>query len=100
VTFTLSPDDIKRCREIALRNRDLVRDIAIQVAKKSGVPVPSIYGKSMAKPTVAARHLVMYLAHMAGLSYPTIGRAMNRDHTTVMDAVRREKERRAKEAPE
>lgn len=98
MSYTLSEEDLKRCRVITLGNSDLIKSIALQVSKKCDVPLQAIYGKSMAKPTVAARHLVMYLAHMAGLSYPAIGKAMNRDHTTVMDAVKREKARRALES--
>jgi chromosomal replication initiation ATPase DnaA len=98
MSYTLSDEDLKRCRVIALGNRDLIHSIALQVSKKCDVPLQAIYGKSVAKPIVAARHLVMYLAHMAGLSYPAIGKAMKRDHTTVMDAVKREKARRALES--
>ncbi len=39
--------------------------------------------------TTRARQAAMWLAHRAtGKSYPTIGRAFNRDHTTVMHAVK------------
>jgi chromosomal replication initiation ATPase DnaA len=95
--YTLSIDDVKRCRQISLGNRDLVRMIAHAVSQKTGTKVSAIYGTSRAKPAVAARHLVMYLAHKEGLSYPVIGQAMNRDHTTVMDAVKKEIARRAVE---
>jgi len=100
MTYKLSPEDVIRCREIALQNRDLIKAIAVQVSRKADIPVTAIYGPDTSKPVVSARHLVMYLAHMAGLSYPTIGKAMCRDHTTVLDAVRREKARRAKVAGE
>ncbi len=97
MAYTLSPEDIKRCRAIATEARDRVRAIAVAVARSVGIPVSAIYGPDVQRQTVAARHLVMYLAHMEGLSYPIIGRAIGRDHTTVMDAVKREKARRALE---
>jgi chromosomal replication initiation ATPase DnaA len=37
----------------------------------------------------------MYEARKAGLSYPQIGRALGRDHSTVIDGVRAEEKRRA-----
>ena len=98
MTYTLSPEDVKRCRSIATEARDRVRSIAVAVSRSIGIPVSAIYGPDIQRQTVAARHLVMYLAHMEGLSYPIIGRAIGRDHTTVMDAVKREKARRALES--
>ena len=98
MTYTLSAEDIKRCRAIATEARDRVRAIAVAVARSVGIPVSAIYGPDVQRQTVAARHLVIYLAHMEGLSYPIIGRAIGRDHTTVMDAVKREKARRALES--
>lgn len=40
--------------------------------------------------TVAlARHVAMYLFRLERLSYPEIGREMNRDHTSVMSGAKR-----------
>lgn len=39
---------------------------------------------------VAARHEAMYVARIAlGMSYPELGRAFDRDHTSVLDGFRR-----------
>ena len=94
MTYALSNEDVLRCRAISLGNRDLIKMIASAVSAKSGTSISSIYGTSRAKPAIAARHLVMYLAHKEGLSYPVIGRALNRDHTTVMHGVKAEQKRR------
>lgn len=54
-----------------------------------------IVGGSRRRPLVEARQIAMYVTrNMTELSYPDIGRAFgNRDHTTVMHAVRKIEER-------
>ncbi len=54
-----------------------------------------ITGGSRRRPLVEARQIAMYVTrNMTELSYPDIGRAFgNRDHTTVMHAVRKIEER-------
>jgi chromosomal replication initiation ATPase DnaA len=99
VTFTLSPDDIKRCRSISARCSNSVKEIALAVSAETQIPISAIYGPRRTARISLARGLVMYLAREAGMSYPEIGNAMNRDHTTVIKAVRREVARRL-EAPE
>jgi chromosomal replication initiation ATPase DnaA len=102
MTFTLSDEDIKRCRQINLRHTSRVKEIALAVSAECAMPISAIYGASRSSPIVAARQLVMYLARQDGMPYDAIGRALNKNHTTVMDAVRRETERRAEmtKAPE
>ena len=97
MAYTLSAEDVKRCRLINARHKDRVKEIALAVAAETSLPISAIYGPSRVKHIVLARQMVMYLAHLDGLSYPAIGTAMNRDHTTIMDAVKREKARRALE---
>lgn len=94
MTYTLSPEDVKRCRSINSRHKDRVKEIALAVAAETSLPISAIYGTSRVHDIVMARQLVMYLAHLDGLSYPAIGKAMNRDHTTVMAAVKRERIKR------
>ena len=38
---------------------------------------------------VAARHLAIRVAHDAGVSMAEIARLMNRDHTTILHAIRK-----------
>ena len=97
MAYALSPEDVKRCRSISARHNDRVKEIALAVAAETSLPISAIYGPSRVKHIVLARQMVMYLANLDGLSYLAIGKAMNRDHTTVMDAVKREKARRALE---
>ena len=60
-------------------------------AEMFGFPVDQIIGGSRRRPLVDARQIAMYVTrNMTDLSYPDIGKAYgNRDHTTVMHAVRK-----------
>jgi chromosomal replication initiation ATPase DnaA len=79
----LSTEDMRRAGEIAHPARP-VRDIAIEVALATGIPLVSILGPWRGKNNVTqARQLIYYIAHQQGISDPAIGRAMGRDHTTV-----------------
>ena len=42
-----------------------------------------------AQAIVAARHLAIRVAHDAGVSMAEIARVMNRDHTTILHAIRK-----------
>ena len=99
MTFTLSNEDIKRCRAIALRYNGQVKEIASAVCAEAHIPVSAVYGASRLPPIVAARQLIMYLARKEGLTLDVIGKAMNKDHTTVMEAVKREEARRSVDNP-
>lgn len=69
------------------------------VSRRTHVTFAAIVGTDRHKNTARARHIGMALAHEAGNSYPEIGRAFgNRDHTTVMSAVRKIKARRVTDA--
>jgi chromosomal replication initiation ATPase DnaA len=96
--YTLSPQDIIRCREISHANRDLIKDIAREISKRTGVSLTAIYSTERAKNVTAARHLVMYLARRSGITYEQIGNALARDHSTVIEAVKKERERRGEDA--
>ena len=91
---TLSDEDIRRCRQIALQRRDVVNEIAIAVSAETGIPKAMIYGKSRRRNVAEARQLVMYIAHLRGLSTTLIGMCLDRDHTTVMHGIKAEKARR------
>ena len=71
--------------------RETVRNIVRDVARSSGLSVADIYGPSRRAPLVKARHAAMYIAHKkGGHSLSKVGRIFgNRDHTTVMNAVRK-----------
>jgi hypothetical protein len=60
------------------------------VARHYSVPVATICAVTRVKSAISARHTAMYIARVAGdFSYPEIGVAFQRDHTTVMNAVSR-----------
>lgn len=60
------------------------------------VPVDQILSKSRHRHRVEARHAAMWLAdRVTGKSYPVIGRAFGRDHSSVIHGVKRANEMRA-----
>lgn len=62
-----------------------VQTIIDVVAEQYKMSVDDILGKKRNKEIVTPRQVAMYLAReMAGMSYPDIGRAFNRDYTTVI----------------
>lgn len=71
-----------------------VRCIIAVCSEQAGVSVESILGDSRNQFVVLARQQAMWLAAKeTGLSYVSIGKIFNRDHTTVLHAVRRENAR-------
>ena len=71
-----------------------VRQVLVQVADITGVPVDLICGPSRKAQIVRARHMFCLVADRAGFSLADIGRAIDRDHGTVAHAIRTEAARR------
>lgn len=64
--------------------------IVLKVAAAFDVKSKELLGPSRLRTVVLARQVAMYLAHeVAGFSLPSIGRALDRDHTTVLHSVRK-----------
>ena len=63
----------------------------VLVAAASGVSVADIKGASRTPIVCRARWATMHLMRARGLSTPQIGRALNRDHTTVLYGLDRVK---------
>jgi hypothetical protein len=60
----------------------------------SGYTRDELVGKDRATRLVAARHAVMWrMRRELGLSLPAIGRLFGRDHTTVLNGIRRHEQR-------
>lgn len=89
-------------RGFVSRNEDLrdiapsvsVKDVVVAVSREAGIPTEALLGRSRQQPLARWRHLAFLLAHE--LTYQPlmqIGRAMNRDHSTVWNGCRRAKER-------
>lgn len=66
-------------------------DIIKDVASKYGLSVDIIRGRSRSGPVVAVRHEAMARVHVArpDLSLPALGRIFNRDHTSLLFALRK-----------
>lgn len=90
----LSQADLDRCEAIAGRGAGAVKPFVDEVSAATGIPARLFYGVDRRAHVVAARHLVFYAAHRAGISLSAIGRALNRDHTTVRYGVAKEAARR------
>lgn len=58
------------------------------VARAEGVTVRSVMRDVREQPQVRVRRAVSVVARRAGYSFPVIGRALDRDHTTIMHHVR------------
>lgn len=91
----LSPDDLTRCNQIAGQGAGRVKPIVDAVADAIGLQPRHIYGMGRKRQLAEARQLVMYLASQAGVSASDIGRALHRDHSTVLHGIKREAERRS-----
>ena len=85
-------DRAEQIRRLAPVNE--VSAIAEAVALLIGLTVDDIMGRRRGQPAVEARQLVMYVAWRRGFSKCAIGRAMDRDHSTVVHGIRAEAERR------
>lgn len=95
MTFTLSDDDIRRCREISIGKRELIMDIVRAVSEATGVPIDAIKGPRNFAEIVEARRIICYIAHVErGHTTTAIGRVISKDHSTVSHAARAEKKRR------
>ena len=75
--------------------RRRMADITAEVAARHGLTAADIRGPARTKCIVAARHEAMAACRAEGIwSYPRIGMFFNRDHTTVLYAVRRLSQRK------
>ena len=65
-----------------------IATIAAAAARCAGLKVAHLVGQGRATSVVRARRVAMWIAHERGFSYSEIGRALQRDHSTVMASVR------------
>jgi chromosomal replication initiation ATPase DnaA len=93
----LYPEDRARARQIAQQLTPLAQKLAEDWCAECGVSLAEMRRQSRRKPVVEARQALMWLLYRrAGLTYSQIGRALKRDHTTVMHGVAAEDRRREK----
>ena len=74
---------------VSERQRKAARDIIDHVARKHGVSVNDIMGRSRFPKIVAARQEAMRLVHSTGLKLGQVGLIFKRDHSTVLTNIRR-----------
>lgn len=76
-----------------------VKSIIDVVADHFKIPVTDLLGKKRNKEIVVPRQIAMFLAReMGGMSYPDIGRAFDRDYTTVIHSFEKVKAEIKKDA--
>ncbi len=72
-----------------MKQRPRMQDIVLAVCSTWKVERHELLGRARPKPLADARQATMVLARdIAGLSYPAIGIALGRHHTTIMLGVR------------
>lgn len=71
----------------------LMHDIAERVARIHELTVEELRGHRIDRGTAHARQQAMAEMRAAGKTYPAIGKFFGRDHTTVMWAAKRHRER-------
>lgn len=75
---------------IAIATRgDWSKRLVIHVAEHYGVKPADILGKRRGRRVSEARHVTSWLLRESGRTYPEIGRALLRDHTSAMYGVKR-----------
>lgn len=67
---------------------DVLRDVLREAAAAAGLTVDDILAKTRDPYVCRIRKLAMCEARSTGASYPAIGRAFRRNHSTVMHAVK------------
>lgn len=65
----------------------LIGRVALAVTIRTGISVTVIYGRDKHTEAVEARAVVCWVASALGLTSTAIGRAMQRDHSTILNAT-------------
>lgn len=89
----LQAERLRRGQAVRFRSRPVLK----AVAERNGVEPEMITGPGSYSAIVRIRDEACWELRRAGLSYPEIGIAVNRDHSSVMSAVRRHEVRLAAE---
>ena len=72
---------------------DFRKRIIAECAAEFGITANDILGNSRVAHIVMARRKAAWIFHQRGtMSYPQIGRILNKDHSTIIHAVRRYKQ--------
>ena len=80
--------------EAVVARHNSMRDICIEVAKKHGLTLDDLRGERRQHYLVVARWEAAWRCfNETKNSYPAIGRVLHKDHTTIMNAVKKHQER-------
>jgi len=90
----LSAEDVRYLHSCKNKTARIILAIIDEVGAETGFSPAQIRGRGRQAALAEARQMVMYIAHNQGLSSAEIGRAMRRDHTTVLHGIKAEKARR------
>lgn len=77
-----------------IKGRATPQEIAGHAAAYFGHTLAKITAPGRDPAIVRLRQRIAFIAHHAGYSYPRIGRALDRHHSTIIHAVRQEAKRR------
>lgn len=84
------PEPIKPNEVVSSFRKRTVREILKISSDYFGLPQEIIIGPSKPKDVITARQVAMYVSYYyGGASLPQVGVIFNRDHTTVLYAVRK-----------
>ena len=67
----------------------LVKEICKMAASELGIEPEQILSTAKSKSIAAARHISMYVLYRKGLSYSEIGRLLEKNHATAINAYRK-----------
>lgn len=81
-------------RQVSAPPPALVERVVRAVSAESGVSVTKILSKTRRADVCLARFAVMFALREKGLTLPAIGRALGRDHSTVLHGLNRAAELR------
>lgn len=91
----MTPEDLARAAAIRTRCHPVrIAEIVAEVAEATGWEPQEITGPRMFAGLVQARDLACFIARREGFSLTQIGNVLRRDHTTIVEALRREQRRR------
>lgn len=103
----MNEQDITSLRALALARSSMLaarqqlpvtQAIIAATALAFGIAPEDIASRSRSKSIAEARAVVCYVARRCTrMSFPQIGKALDRDHTTVMSAVQRVEQRRSRD---
>lgn len=77
-----------------VRDHARMREVIADVARRTDVTVKDIKSRDRTARVVLARDLACFIGFERGITLSQMGRALNRDHSTIASAVERERKRR------